>query len=138
MKVNYDLKNYDPKNEQSKVNQRKEHNIKEGYKVIDKDFNEIIDCRLYRANSSHQFSCAIWVRAKKSKITGNGFYVSGFGRTTGGNYHKTSFAVYKALNQAGFKFDNEFSGDQGIEEALLKVAQYVTGRKKLHITKFYG
>lgn len=103
------------------------------YKVLDTNFNTVVDCRLYQPGRSSTCYCCLWVSAPDK-------YKSGSGTAGGYGYHKASSAVGSAVRNAGFSLDKYIDGvgDKAIEGALLAVARCVRGRRKFKLVPMYA
>ena len=118
----------------------------EAYRVIDGDFNTVLDCRVYGSRST-AYAC-LWVYGKGD------FYAKGSGKAGGWGYHKTSAAVDDAIDSAGFELygspyigrEQNYKkrcnisgvGDTAIETALMAIAKTASRKRKLHLVKTYA
>lgn len=103
------------------------------YKVLDNEFNEIIDCRVYFTRSFNTCTCCLWVHSK-------GIYLSGSGRAGGYGYDKRSAAIADAVYNAGIILDKHFdgAGDSAAENALMSIAKKVSGKRSVHLIKCHS
>ena len=98
------------------------------YKVLDKDFKEIIDCRLYYSNNFNTCYCCCWIKK------GNVMYECS-GKASGCGYERQSAAVCIALSNGGITFIPNFWG-AGLSEvcyALKELAKKVSGKRKVYL-----
>ena len=120
------------------VNHRKPDKFSKSYMVIDKSFNELVDCRIYQ--TGNRFYCCLWVSTKDDYRSGSG-YAGGYG------YCKESAAVQAAISQAGYKLTYPGNkkvhcsiagvGQTAIRAALLAIARMRT-KRTLHVIECYG
>ena len=91
---------------------------------------KIVDCRVYigKSNSATTFYCSIW-------IYGEQLY-TGFGKASGGGYHKASAAMYEALHNAGWAVSEPISGcgDGAMRDATVAVAEAAVGHDDIILT----
>jgi len=117
--------------------------IYRGYKVIDSDFNEIIDCRIYWP--SQTCYCAIWITDTNQKKFGRIDYdeknlkLQGTGSAGGYGYDKESAAVSDALTNSGVTLSKRISGvgQDALESALIAAAN-IFNKKNKYLINFYG
>ncbi len=101
------------------------------YKVLDNDFKEIIDCRIYATNAT--VTACLWVKYEND-------FKSGSGKATGYGYHRESEAVQLAISNAGFDLNKNIGGvgREAIEEALNLIAKKVSGKRKVHLIRCFA
>ena len=111
---------------------RKEKGYSGTFLVVDKDFNEKVNCRIYWTET--RCYCCLWV----SDVDG---YQSGSGWAGGYGYCKESAAVQQAIDNAGYRLYQDKKrkhcsisgvGREAIESALRAIGRLTT-RKKLHL-----
>lgn len=93
---------------------RKERSFWKQLSLIDMDEGKEAVCvRWYGAGETSY--CCVWA---------NGHNARGAGKAGGGGYHKASASMAQAMNDAGFRFDQDFDGrgDSAMDEALLAIA----------------
>ena len=102
------------------------------YKVLTKDFTELVDCRVYFSASFARCTCCVWVRGEGQRF--------GSGSVGGYGYHKASAAVQEALTNAGFSLGENRAGvgEDAIKRALLSVAKTIAPRKTLGYIHSHG
>lgn len=136
---------FNPDAKQSFNIKHRKDNLYEAYRVIDNDFNTLVDCRVYASGSTTY--AVLWVY-------GADFYAQGSGKAGGYGYHKTSAAVDDAIDSAGFELygspyigqDENIkkrcniagAGESAIEAALLAIARVVTKKRKIKLLKTYA
>lgn len=129
--VNYGIK-VKEKKEQKKdfnPNYRKENSFWKGFKVLDKDFNELVDCRFYGTESGTVY-CCIWAYGKD--------HFSASGRATGWGYEKASASLQEALTNAGVVLNKSIWGTGIISETLEAIAKHNNSVRKVHTVEIYG
>lgn len=109
-------------NENITPSHRRENGFSEGYKVITRDFDEIVDCRIYWGST--RCYAVIWVHHKGTVVSGSGF-------AGGGGYHKQSAAVSDAISSAGIELSEAISGrgTRAMEDALTAIGKSFGYRK---------
>lgn len=120
------------KDEQRKdfnINCRKEDNFWCGYKALDKDFNEIVDCRFYCTKSGN-VSCCIWVHGYE--------HFSATGKAGGWGYEKKSAALQEALDNAGLKLNYNIHSTGEIRKPLEAIGKWASKKRTIHIVEMYG
>ncbi len=93
--------------------------------LINGKMREVVVARWYMARKSDGASpvyASIWTY-------GAGFDISGYGRATGGGYHKASAALSAAIDNAGIVLSERIDGvgDGAIRRALEAVARAIAG-----------
>lgn len=92
------------------------------------------EARIYVSRSARWAGvvhCSLWVRAHEG-LTNEGKatrHVSGYGRATGGGYHKASGALASAIRSAGIELSEGIDGrgENAMEEALRAIALAAMG-----------
>lgn len=111
------------------INYRREDDFWCGYKALDNNFNEIIDCRFY-CTKGGTVTCCIWVYGNE--------HFSASGRAAGYGYEKKSAALQEALTNAGIVLNEYIDGSGYIKEPLEAVAKWATRKRNIHIVEMYG
>lgn len=121
------------KDEQKKelnISYRKENDFWCSYKALDKDFNEIVDCRFYCTKGGTVY-CCIWVHGD------NGWF-SASAKAGGWGYDKKSAALATALDNAGVKLNASISCTGYVKEPIEAIAKYFSGKRNIHVIESYG
>ena len=105
------------------ANYRKEKGFYKSIQVFDMQDNKIkhsIDARFYETKS--RIYCCIWITASRDKV--NIEWFNGSGYAGGYGYDMESASLWKALLNAGFKFDNLSASGRTVE-ALEALGEYL-------------
>ena len=104
-------------------------------KVLDNDFNELIDCRIYWSSTFATCTCCLWVRCKAKNV-----YIQGSGKAGGCGYCKKSAAVGAAIDNAGINLNSQISGVGmgAVRDALTGIAKKVSGKRAVHVVESYS
>lgn len=111
-------------------NYRKENDFWYGYKALDKDFREIVDCRFYCTKGGTVY-CCIWVH-------GDDGWFSASAKAGGYGYDKRSAALAIALDNAGIKLSESISCTGYIVQPIEAVAKWASGKRNIHVVECYG
>lgn len=98
------------------------------YKVFDRNFNEIIDCKLYYSTSFSTCYCCLWIKYKNRQYACSG-------KSCGEGYDRQSAAVRSAIDNAGIIFTPSFWGAGASETryALKELARKVSGKRLVYL-----
>ena len=128
--------------EKFRTSHRKEKaGLYRGYRVIDKKFNTLVDCRVYWPGSV--VYCCIWV-SELHESEGRTYvnrHFTGSGKAGGHGFHKESAAVGNAIHNAGYDLDESIhgAGDYAIMDSLEAVGRCAAGdSRKLHVIRCYA
>lgn len=97
-------------------------------KVLDKNFNVIIDCRIYFSSSFRTCYCCCWIFHDDT-------YIACSGKAGGIGYDRISAAVQIALDNGGVIVKPRIwgVGISAVKRALIDIAKKVSGKRRVHL-----